>query len=330
MPKIQIERGPTYECAAGDTVLRAALRAGLGYDYACNVGSCGTCRFELKEGQVQHLRDDAPAWTERDRQRGRWLGCQARPLGDCLIKVRLDEALAPVHRPVRMTGRLVERLDVTHDIAELAFAVDGPDAFLPGQYALVRPEGVDGARAYSMCNLPGEGEWRFLVKHVPDGAATGALFGLEPGATVPLDGPYGQAYLRPDRPRDLLLVAGGSGLSPMISIARAAAASPALADRAIWFFYGGRQPRDICGEAMLATLPGYRDRVVYHAAISEPSAGWEGSTGFIHEVVRDRLGSRLDDFEIYFAGPPPMAQAMQVMLHEAGVPPDGVHFDEFY
>lgn len=329
--RIEIEGGAAYECDADDTVLRAALRAGHAFPYACNVGSCGNCRFELISGAVTHARADAPAWTDRDRKRGRWLGCQARPAGDCRIKVRLDAGETPAVPPARMTGRLTEVAPLTHDITEFAFVLDGPDRFLPGQYALLQPPGVPHARAYSMCNLPGEGEWRFQVKRVPGGIATSVLFDvLRPGDAVAIDGPYGHAYLREDRERDLLLVAGGSGLSPMVSIARAAAASPSLAGREIHFVYGGRLPRDICGESMLACLPGYGARLRYTAAISEAAEDWTGATGFLHEVVRATYGGRLPAFEVYFAGPSPMARAMQAMLHEAGVPTEQVHFDEFY
>ena len=64
----------TLSCEEGDTVLRAALRAGLGFPYECNVGACGNCCFELLEGQVEHLRVDPPGLTEKDRRRRRYFG----------------------------------------------------------------------------------------------------------------------------------------------------------------------------------------------------------------------------------------------------------------
>jgi toluene monooxygenase electron transfer component len=331
LPLIQIDGVDEYECADDDTILRSALRAGLGFPYGCNTGSCGNCRFQLIDGAVDHLRADPPAWTDRDRKRGRWLGCQARPRQDCRIKVRLDSDAVPSHPPVSMRGRLTDVVQISHDISEFGFALDGPDDFVPGQYALIQLEGVNGTRSYSMCNLPGTGEWRFQIKRVPGGAATEILFGgLRPGDSVGIDGPYGLAYLREDRPGNLLLVAGGSGLSPMISIARAATANPALSDREINFFYGGRLPTDLCAEPLLSELPGFGARLTHVAAVSDPSDGWNGPTGFIHEVVKEHLGERLSEFEIYFAGPPPMAKAMQIMLHEAGVEPERMHFDEFF
>ncbi len=182
------------------------------------------------------------------------------------------------------------------------------------------------------CNTDGEtGAWSFQIKRVLGGAATGALFdNLKSGAKIKADGPYGLAYLRPDAPRDLLLVAGGSGLSPMISIARAAESAETLKDRQIRFFYGGRGARDICGEALLSELAGFGDRITYDCAVSEPDPSWSGLTGFVHDAVREAHGDRLADFEIYFAGPPAMGEAMQRMLYEAKVPTDQVHFDQFY
>lgn len=328
MPRIEIEDADIYECAGDDTILRAALRNGLGFPYSCNVGSCGTCRFQLIEGEVEHLRPDPPAWSDRDRSRGRWLGCQARPLHDCVIRVRTGDEVPP-HLPVRRGGRLIEAAAITHDVREFRFAIDGPDHFLPGQYALLDLEGVQGARPYSMSNLPGSGEWHFLIKQVPGGAATEMLFShLGPGDPVRMDGPFGLAYLREDRPRDLLLVAGGSGLSPMVSIARAVATSHR--PRRIHFFYGGRRPGDLCAESLLSNLPGFGERITLVSAVSEASEGWDGHQGFIHEVVRIEMGHLLAEVEVYFAGPPPMTQAMQQMLHQAGVGPERIHYDEFF
>jgi len=322
-----------YDCADDDTILRAALRAGHGMAYSCNVGSCGNCRFELIEGSVHHLRTDPPAWSERDLKRNRWLGCQARPEGPCRIKFRADPAYISKHPPLVCTGELVSINALTHDISEFSFAIDDPDDFQAGQYALMELPGVTGARAYSMCNLPGEGTWNFQIKRMPSGAATGALFdSLAIGAQVRLDGPYGTAYLRDQSTRDLVLLAGGSGLSPMVSIAKAAAAAGMLTERKVHFFYGGKAPQDIIDEAILAEIPGYGERIFFTAAISDAdgNGNWLGPTGFIHEIARDQLGEALTDCEIYFAGPAVMSAAVQKMIYDLKVPMDQLHFDEFY
>ncbi len=326
----------SFDVGEGDTIARAAARAGLGFPYECNVGECGNCRFELLEGEVTYLRENPPAVNDRDVQRKRYLGCQALPHGECQIKVPLRDHYKSKFIPLRTKGKLVEMIDITHDIREFRFALEKPVGFLAGQYGLISVPGVNGARAYSMCNVTSSGEqWHFQIKRVPNGKATSGLFdSVKVGDSVGLDGPYGMAYLREDAPRDILCLAGGSGLSPMISISRAAAASASLQGQHIHFIYGGRAPRDICGEQMLKELQGFGSRIHYHPAISMPddpaAAGWTGHTGFVHDIAEKLFGDKLANMEVYFAGPPPMAQAVMKMLIKAKVPATQMHFDQFY
>ena len=335
MRAIQIAEGPAFSCAEDDTLLRAGLRAGLGLPYECNAGSCGTCKVELLEGEIRSLRPDAPGLGERDRARNRVLACQAQPASDCRIKVRLRPENVPAHRPARFRATLEAARDLTHDMREFRFrAAAGSPGFLPGQYALFYLPGLEVPRTYSMSNVDdGSGTWEFIVRRVPGGVGTVALFDKVPvGGELELDGPYGLAYLRTDSPRDIIAIAGGSGLAPVLSIARAAIAEPALAGREIHIFYGARTSRDLCGETELCALPGFGSRLHFHAVLSgaQDEEGWKGPTGFVHDHARAFIGERWAQFEYYFAGPPAMAEAVQKMLIEKRVPFPQVHFDSFY
>jgi toluene monooxygenase electron transfer component len=337
MHAVRIAQGPEYECGEDDTLLRAGLRAGLGMPYECNAGSCGTCKVELVEGQVTSLRPDAPGLAERDRAKNRVLACQSRPGTDCAIKVRLRPENIPVHRPARFKATLTGFRDITHDMREFRFkAAAGAPGFLAGQYALFYLPGLDAARTYSMSNIDdGSGEWHFIVRRVTGGVGTVTLFDkVEVGSTITLDGPYGLAYLRTDSPRDLVLIGGGSGLAPVLSLARGAVAEPKLAGRNIHVFYGARTLRDLCGRAELEALPGFGSRITFTPVLShhgdDSVETWEGARGFVHEIARDFVGERWPDFEYYFAGPPPMAEAVQRMLIDKRVPYPQVHFDSFY
>lgn len=326
----------SYVCAGDDTLLRAAQRAGLGFPYECNVGSCGNCRFELVEGDIEVQWDDAPGSTEKDRQRKRFLGCQSRPRAHCAVKLRLDARYQPPHPPQRFSAVLESSRAITHDMAEFRFVLDRPRNFEPGQYALAYLPGVTGARAYSMSNTAADCQaWEFIVRRQPGGRGSPALFDeVHVGQRIGLDGPYGMAWLRRDAPRDILCIAGGSGLAPMLSIARGAIAEPQLTGRHVHFLYGGRTPADICGEEILRELPGWGERLSYHPTISPTPGGtaqaWPGAVGYLHEVALERFGAQLPQLEIYFAGPPAMAVALQRMLLDAKVPAGQVHFDQFY
>lgn len=327
-----------FDCEEGDAIMRAALRAGVPFPYECNVGQCGSCRFEVLEGEVESIWDDAPALTARDRRKGLKLGCQTRATSACRVKVRADQNCRPMFKPEVRTAKLIDVREVTHDMREFRFVADGLAEFRPGQYALLYLPGVDGPRAYSMCNQPNqEGEWSFLIKRFPNGAGTGYLFDqMKAGDNISLDGPYGLAYLREESPRDIVCVAGGSGLSPLIAIATAASRQQGADSRKIRFFFGGRGPADICGEEYLRLLPGFGENITFHSAISvpelDPNGMWIGPVGFIHESVEDTLGVQsLNDYEYYIAGPPPMLQAtlqMLAMKHKVNV--ERIHFDRFF
>jgi toluene monooxygenase electron transfer component len=338
MHEIRIASGEAYACAEDDTLLRAGLRAGLGFPYECNSGACGTCKVELVEGRVESLRPDAPGLAERDRAKNRVLACQAQPRGACAIKVRLRPENVPAHRPARFEARLESVRDLTHDMREFTFAAEGAPGFLPGQYALFYLPGLAVPRTYSMSNVDeGRSRWQFIVRRVPGGKGTNALFDHVPmGSAVAIDGPYGLAYLRAESPRDIVCIGGGSGLAPVLSIARGAVREPALEGRKIHVFYGARTHRDLCGETELCALPGYGERLFFHAVLSEAQdpEGWKGAKGFVHEHARafieGEAGGRWNDFEYYFAGPPAMAEAVQRMLIDKRVPYPQVHFDSFY
>ena len=334
MARIQLSPEQSFDCREDDTILRAGLRAGFGMPYECNTGNCGTCKVELVSGTVDSAWPAAPGLNDRDRAKNRVLACQSHPTSDCAIKVRLRPENEPAHRPARFRATLAGTRDLTHDLRDFRFEVGGGRGFLPGQYALFSLPGVTGFRTYSLSNVDdGSGEWHFMVKRMPGGIGTNTLFDKVPvGSALDLDGPYGLAYLRKDSPRDILCIGGGSGLAPVISIVRGAVREPALADRRIHVFYGARTVRDICGRDELAALPGFGERIDFNVVVSnpEPGDGWTGTTGYVHEAVKARFGERFKDFEIYFAGPPAMAEAVQRMFMDARVPYPQVHFDSFY
>nr|AMK58990.1 PAH dioxygenase component ferredoxin reductase [uncultured bacterium UPO33] len=327
----------TISCKDDETLLNAALRQGIGFPYECNSGGCGSCYFDLLEGDMADLWPQAPGLSERSRSRGRRLACQSIPNGSCKIKARLSEEYVPKIRPQRSIARLTKIVTLTHDMKQFSLETEFPADFLAGQFALLRFPGLESWRAYSMSNNRNDQHlWEFIIKRVPNGKGTGLLFdAMKVGDTLTLDGPYGLAYLRTDAPRDIVCVGGGSGLSPMMAIARAAAAEPALRDRAITMFYGGRAPRDLAANDLFNADPALKARVKLVCAVSDDAAAdaahWQGERGFIHEVLMRHLQGSFTANEYYFCGPPPMTNALQnLLVQEQKVPLQQLHFDRFF
>jgi len=331
------EQESEFTCEEGDTFLRAGLRAGLGMPYECNTGGCGSCKIEITEGEFIDVWPDAPGLSPRDIKKGRKLGCQCIPITDCKIKVRLKPDGMPVHKPIKSKATLFKINTLTDDMSEFCFRAKDGAHFQPGQFALLDFPDIVGSRGYSMSNLPNdEGVWNFIIKHVPGGSATGRLFNdYQVGDDVVLDGPYGLAYLKPDIPRDIVCVGGGSGLSPVMSIIKAAVKDQRYDDRNIYLFYGGRALKDICPPALIEADESLRGRIKNYNAVSDVDAakadGWDGEVGFMHALLAKTLGEKLPDFEFYFCGPPPMIDALTRMLvMEYKVSIEQIHYDHFY
>lgn len=339
--EVSIEGGTVFEVSAvEDSLLGGALRAGIGWPYECGVGGCGSCRFDLLSGDVETLWAEAPGLSERDRRRGKRLACQSRPRGVLSVRVRTSGDYVPPVAPVRRTVRLRTRRMLTPDMAELTFQSATPADFLPGQYTLFRAPAFPGARAYSMSNLANAGGvFQFIIRRTPGGTGSGFLCdGLTPGGEMLMDGPFGNAYWRQESVRPMVCVAGGSGVAPMLSIARAARLADA--PRRVHFFDGARTEADLCAGSFLADLAG--EGFSYTPVLSAPGTGrpgtdrsrtdlpWTGAIGFVHETVRRVLSPPAAQYDYYFAGPPAMIDAMQnLLVIEQGVPHSQIHFDRF-
>lgn len=324
----------SFPCSAQDSLLSAALRAGVPFPYECNSGGCGSCRFELVHGEIDESWSEAPGISKRMRDRGLRLACQSRPTADCELKFAMAAADPLPQPPQDRRGVLVGRRMLTHDMVELQFKTSGPAEFLPGQFAMLTLEGVVGRRAYSMSSLPNaEGFWEFIVKKMPGGHGSALLVdGLSIGDEIGIDAAYGKSYYRAKEGRGVVCIAGGSGLSPVLSILRAAV--PTSPDVPIHLFYGAREPRDVCLDKLL-NHPSSLEGVQVHTAISAHEGvtdeQWSGARGFVHEVVAQVLKDRFENFDFYLCGPGPMIDAvMRLLVLEAGVSQECIYFDRFF
>jgi toluene monooxygenase electron transfer component len=279
------------------------------------------------EGETQNLFPDAPALTERDVRKGMVLACQNKCLGnDLVIKTRLESWNPNLVKPQRFKMSLEEKIEIASDLVEFVFALDQDVEYRAGQFFMLDIPGV-GERAYSNSSIAtGARQIRFVIKRMPAGKGSNYLFhDAEVGDEIGCDGPYGHSYFRDDVERDVVLVAGGSGLSPMLSILRYLSANPGL-DRSVHFYYGAKALNEL-NENYIKT------RFTLSCGLSgtdEECGDWRGEKGFIHEVV-DRNLEHYGDKEFYLCGPPPMTAAAQKhLMVEKSVPFDQVHFDRFF
>ena len=153
--------------------------------------------------------------------------------------------------------------------------------------------------------------------------------GLDPGTPIAFTGPYGSFRLA-DTDRDILMVAGGSGMAPVLSLLRELARQESA--RKIRFFYGARASADLFNRELIEGLGSRLPDFEYTEVLSEPdSSGWTGATGWVHEVAAQTLADgELSAPEVYTCGPPPMVDALVDLLTSAhGVEERDIHYDKF-
>ena len=317
----------TIEVAEGETILAAALRAGVNYPAACESGTCATCKSRLMAGEVRMLQHSPFALSADERAQGLVLACVSLPLSDCVIT---HDDLAGLATPAVATvaGRIVGLSDATHDIKRIMVEPLGSAfEFLPGQFARLR-FGTLPERDYSMASLPGETPLEFHIRLVPGGAVSAYVHGaLRLGESLSIHGPFGTAFLRPERTGPILAVAGGSGLAPIRSIV--ASALRAGLGRDIHLYFGVRDERDLYLVDHFKALAHRHPNLQFVPVLSQPSDRTIRRRGLLADVLREDFRD-VSGWTAYLAGPPVMVETCEAALFPLGLARDCCHADPFY
>jgi NAD(P)H-flavin reductase len=146
-----------------------------------------------------------------------------------------------------------------------------------------------------------------------------------PGDAMSLTGPFGHFYLRRSN-RPILMVAGGTGLAPMLSMLDHMAATGMTA-QPVHLLYGGNAPEELFALDQLAEYPRRGLRLSTECIAVTAGAGWSGPRGHVTELLRPELVA--GESEVYLCGPPPMIDAGMRWLEAHSVPPRRIHAERF-
>ncbi|WP_216856914.1 NADH:ubiquinone reductase (Na(+)-transporting) subunit F [Acidisoma sp. S159] len=336
--------GIEMDVQEGETVLDAAFRQGISVMHGCKEGQCASCKSKLVEGDIELLKYSTFALPESERDTDHILLCRTLAFSDITVELlNYDEDLLSRSIAVKeVPAHLVSIISLTRDIRMLTLELSSPMRFWAGQYVDITIPGSGITRAFSMANAPADHEagggttMQFIIKMYPNGAFSSRLdpqadSGLKSGDTLMVKGPYGTCFHREGRPGPLVLVGGGSGMSPLWSILQDHLQRGS--HRPVRFFYGARTKADLFHieefAAFGAQLPDFR--FIPALSHAEPGDDWTGETGFVHDVVARVLREEGLEGEIdaYSCGPPPMIDAVLPVLQMAGVEPEHIYFDKF-
>jgi len=333
------DRSFAFEAGRGEKVLYAGLRSGAALPYECATGTCGTCKARLLAGEVEELWVEAPGKKSFKPGRNEFLMCQCTAKTDLEIEVaRAAPPFAPGECPVGpRTGTIRAVRALTHDVSAIDVALELPCDFEAGQFMAVNAPGLRGARGYSMVNFErGAQVLEFVVKKKPGGGFSEWLFSDKAaGCRIELVGPLGKAIFTPGTDKNLLVIAGGSGIAGMMSILKRATEDGHFARHKGWVFFGVRTMKDLFYARELSKLAAGNLSIT--VALSEEDAPattqWPQlrfERGFVHEVAKRAMAGTYDNVRAYIAGPPPAVDAtIRFLLVEAKLKPDAIRYDRF-
>jgi CDP-4-dehydro-6-deoxyglucose reductase len=323
--------GHQFSCEEDETVLAAAMRAGVGLPYGCKNGACSSCRGRVVSGSVTHKPHQERALTKEDEAKGYSLFCCAVAHEDLVIEAR--EVAGSDDYPIRkMPSRVATLEKVAPDVVVMTLQLPANETlkFRAGQYIefMLR----DGKRrSYSLASPPDQDQPLALhIRHMPGGLFTDQVFStLKERDILRFEGPMGTFFVREDSDKPMVLLASGTGFAPIKAIVEHLRAQNST--RQMTLYWGGRRPQDLYMDALCrqweAILPNFSYVPVISGA--QPEDHWSGRTGFVHAAVMADLPD-LSGHQVYACGAPIVVEsAKRDFVAACRLPEDEFFADAF-
>lgn len=310
--------GQVLEVEAGQTILDAALRAGIYLPHACCHGLCATCKVEVTDGEVEHGAASNFALMDYEREEGKCLACCATLESDVTIEAEIDDEPDALNLPVHDYRGTVTRItDLTPTIKGVWITLDAGQnlVFQAGQYINLVVPGQEQSRAFSIASAPSSGgEIELNIRRVPGGRATNWIHDeLKVGDKLRLAGPYGRFFIRQlqhaAEQLPYLFLAGGSGLSSprsmVLDLLEKGITLP------ITLVNGARNQAELYHHDEFIALAAQHVNFEYVPVLNgEPEdSGWTGARGFVHDAAKAHFNNDFRGRKAYLCGPPLMIDA---------------------
>ena len=316
-----------FPSAPGQSLLDAALHAGIDLPYSCRKGVCGSCVGSIASGEVRGL--NGAAIRNDTCGPDQVLYCMCEPTTPVVLRPvswnRLDPGARKAFTAKVHSNQLAAPVV---SVLKLRLPAGQRAKFQAGQYLQIRQE--DGsARCYSMANPPHESDSVTLhIRHVPGGQFSARVAQLVPGELLTITLPFGHVALAADDTRPIVFVAGGTGFAPVKSILDDMLKKRVQRD--ITLIWGAREANGLYLRAAVERWqkqwPGFR----FVAALSDPQAETAGDAfaGRVDQALNVTCPT-LAGHVLYCCGSPPMVTAVRAAALAHGVAAEDFHADVF-
>ncbi|MGH8175939.1 MAG: 2Fe-2S iron-sulfur cluster-binding protein [Steroidobacter sp.] len=314
----------------GETILDAALRAGLNLPHSCKGGHCSSCRARIRDGRVRYPLGRPLGLMEDEELDGYVLLCQAHAASEELaIEVREIRPPAAEVQLKSLPCRVEHMELLAPDVMAVFLRLPASEQFHfeAGQYVdIMLPQ--NRRRSFSIANPPHDAELIELhVRRVASGEFTQQLFsGMKEKTLLRIEGPLGQFWFREHSPRPALLIGGGTGYAPLRAILRHLLERGER--RSLHLYWGAQRQPDLYEDAHVRRWCAQYPNLQYTPVLSDAPADWSGRRGWVHAAaLEDHPDPR--GFDVYASGPPAMVEAVRHEFIERGLPPTQLFFDSF-
>lgn len=319
----------TVTVEPGQTVLAAAKAAGHNLVSQCEVGTCSTCVGQLCSGSLEMPGDRPVVLSQREIDAGQRLLCQAHALSDAVVDLEYPVTLLDANPAREFTTRIARVTWLADSVVELKLKVPKgmKFGFTAGQYCRLQVPGTDEWRSYSMAN--GEHEKNmltFIVRVLPTGVMSDFLrTNPRVGTDLVVDGPRGGFVLEPVA-RPHVLIAGGTGLAPMLSMLdRLRTVQPAPPE--VLLIFGCARAGDLFHEDELEARSSWMPTLVVRKSLDDNADRSDILLGNPVSVLED--SDIKEDSIAYLCGPPGMIRAAEERLTSLGIPLHDIRSEQF-
>lgn len=318
----------TVHVPNGGVLLDAALESHIQIIHQCKTGSCSTCACTVIAGDLRLEASTSISLFPREIAVGERLACLTHVYSDGVVRFPYDSTelnQKSVHR-FQTVIRSIEYLNDSVVKVVLCGLKDMPE-FASGMYFLISVPGTEAQRAYSpMSCITDYPEMEFLIRLRPGGVMSSYLADRAvPGNLLELEGPYGEfKWNKTTYP--IIMMAGGTGIAPLISILKTIAAERRHKERIILCF-GVNRKEDLFFEEELEYYREIMPRLDVRIAVVESHPEWGGLTGHVSNLLRD--SDVKPNSQAFLCGPPPMVSAARERLLSLGVQPDAIMYERF-
>lgn len=300
--------GHKFDCEQDETVLAAAIRAGIGLPYGCKNGACGSCKGKVIEGTVTHRAHQQRALSEQEAADGFSLFCCATTSADLVIEAR--EVAGSSEYPVRkMPSRVAKLEKVAPDVIVMSLQLPANEAlaYRAGQYIEFMLK--DGKRrSYSMANAPStlDAPLQLHIRYMAGGLFTEHVFNtMKERDILRFEGPHGDFFLREGSAKPIILVAGGTGFAPIKSVVEHALHN--RMERTMILYWGARDRAGLYLPELPRQWAAAHPHFRYVPVIEQGYRDGERH-GLVHQAVLEDFPD-LSDHQVYACGAPLMIDA---------------------